>query len=179
MSVLVLLIVLFAIGVWLYNRLAALQVRADGAWADVDVQLKRRYDLVPNLVETVKAYAGHERATLESVIAARNRAIGAQGPAAKGQAEGELALALRSLLALAEAYPELRAAEPFGRLQATLAEIEESLQAARRYYNAVVRDLNTRIATFPSNVVARAFHFKPRDFFEIPEPERAVPQVRF
>jgi LemA protein len=156
-----------------------LKVRADGAWSDIDVQLKRRYDLIPNLVETVKGYASHERGTLEAVIDARSRAMNAQGPAAKAQAEGELTGALKSLFALSEAYPQLRSAETFGQLQAQLAEIEDALQNARRYYNAVVRDLNTRVLQFPSNLIARTFGFREREFFQLAENERSVPRVSF
>jgi LemA protein len=165
----------------IYNGLVRLNVQAGNAWSDIDVQLKRRHDLIPNLVETVKGYASHERQTLEAVVNARNRAVSAQGagPAERGQAEGVLAGALRGLFALAEAYPQLRAAENFAQLQSTLGQIEEAVQSARRYYNAVVRDLNTRIQQFPSNVVAGMFGFKNRDFFEIPDPEKAVPQVKF
>jgi LemA protein len=165
----------------IYNGLVRLNVQAANAWADIDVQLKRRHDLIPNVVETVKGYAGHERQTLEAVINARNRAVAVQGagPAERGQAEGALAGALRGLFALAESYPQLRAVESFGQLQSTLAQIEEAVQSARRYYNAVVRDLNTRIQQFPSNIVAGMFGFKPREFFEIPDTERAVPQVKF
>ena len=165
----------------IYNGLVRLNVQAGNAWADIDVQLKRRHDLIPNVVETVKGYASHERQTLEAVIAARNRAVSVQasGPAERGQAEGALTGALRGLFALAESYPQLRAAENFGQLQSTLSQIEEAVQSARRYYNAVVRDLNTRIQQFPSNIVAGMFGFKTRDFFEVPDTERAVPQVKF
>ena len=165
----------------IYNGLVRLNVQAGNAWADIDVQLKRRYDLIPNVVEAVKGYASHERQTLEAVINARNRAVSVQGagPGERGQAEGALAGALRGLFALAESYPQLRAAENFGQLQGTLAQIEEAVQNARRYYNAVVRDLNTRVQQFPSNVVAGMFGFKTREFFEVPESERAVPQVKF
>jgi LemA protein len=180
---LILLVVLAAlvlIVIGMYNGLVRLRVQCDNAWADIDVQLKRRYDLIPNLVETVKGYAGHERGTLEAVVSARNRAMTAQGPAAKGEAEGMLAGALRQLFALAEAYPQLRAVESFTQLQNTLAQIEDTLQNARRYYNAVVRDLNTRIAQFPSSLIAGMFNFKPREFFEITAPaEREAPKVSF
>jgi LemA protein len=163
-----------------YNSLVRLRVQSDNAWADIDVQLKRRYDLIPNLVETVKGYAAHEKQTLDAVIGARAKAMSAQGPAAKGEAEGMLGQALRSLFALAEAYPQLRAVESFTQLQASLGQIEEAVQNARRYYNAVVRDLNTRIAQFPSNVVAGAFGFRPREFFELADAaQREVPRVRF
>ncbi|HXH05219.1 MAG TPA: LemA family protein [Vicinamibacterales bacterium] len=172
-------LVLAVIGV--YNSLVRLRVQADSAWADIDVQLKRRYDLVPNVVETVKGYAGHERQALEAVVNARARAVAVQGagPAERGAAEGALTAALRQLFALAEAYPQLRAVESFTGLQQTLGQIEEAIQNARRYYNAVVRDLNTRIHQFPSNLVAGLFGFRPREFFEIPDAERQAPRVSF
>ena len=122
----------------IYNSLVRLREQVDNAWADVDVQLKRRHDLIPNVVETVKGYAAHEKETLESVVEARNRAVGAEGPAAQSEAEGILTGALRQLFALAEAYPQLRAVEGFQQLQTTLSEIEDHIQNARRYYNAVV-----------------------------------------
>ena len=174
----VLIIVVLAI-FFIYNGLVRLKVAADSAWADIEVQLKRRHDLVPNLVETVKGYATHEKGTLEAVIEARNRAMSAEGPAQRAGAENMLSGALRQLFALSEAYPALRATENFTSLQNSLAQIEDALQNARRYYNAVVRDLNTRIAQFPGNLVARVFGFRPRDFFEIPDEERAVPKVSF
>src|SRR5579864_5376246 len=179
--ILLAIIVIFVIVViGMYNGLVKLKVQCDNAWADIDVQLKRRYDLIPNLVETVKGYAAHERGTFEAVTAARNQAMSAQGPADKGQAEGMLSGALRQLFALSEAYPQLRAADNFAQLQATLNQIEDTLQNARRYYNAAVRDLNTRIAQFPSNLVAGMGNFKPREFFEISAPvEREVPRVSF
>jgi LemA protein len=164
----------------IYNSLIRLRLQSENAWADVDVQLKRRYDLIPILVETVKAYAGHEKGTLERVVTARNQAINAQGAANKSQAEGMLGQALKSLFALAEAYPELRAVESFSELTEALRGVEETIQNARRYYNAVVRDLNTKIAMFPSNLVASFFNFAPHDFFEIEDAEeRAVPSVNF
>jgi LemA protein len=165
----------------IYNGLVRLNVQTDNAWSDIDVQLKRRHDLIPNVVETVKGYAAHERQTLEAVVSARSRAVSAQGagPAERGQAEGALTSALRGLFALAEAYPQLRAAENFAQLQGTLAQIEDAIQNARRYYNAVVRDLNTRVQQFPSNMVAGMFGFKNREFFEIPDTEKATPQVKF
>src|SRR6202167_745784 len=153
---------LFVIG--MYNQLVRLKVQCDNAWSDIDVQLKRRYDLIPNLVETVKGYATHERGTFEAVVAARNQAMSAQGPMAKGQAENTLSGALRQLFALSEAYPQLRAAENFAQLQSTLGQIEDTLQNARRYYNAAVRDLNTRVEQFPSNLVAGMGNFKPGEF---------------
>jgi LemA protein len=166
--------------VFIYNGLVRLRVQCENAWADIDVQLKRRYDLIPNLVETVKGYASHEKDTLDAVISARNRAMTAQGPHAKGEAEGMLAGALRQLFALAEAYPQLRAVESFTQLQGSLQQIEEALQNARRYYNAVVRDFNTRIHQIPSNFVASLGGFKEREFFEITAAaEREAPRVSF
>jgi LemA protein len=163
-----------------YNGLVRLKVQCDNAWSDIDVQLKRRYDLIPNIVETVKGYAAHEKGTLEAVVAARNQAMTAQGPAAKGEAEGMLAGALRQVFALAEAYPQLRAVESFTQLQTTLNQIEDTLQNARRYYNAVVRDFNTMIEQFPSSLVAGMGHFKEREFFQVVVPaEREVPKVSF
>jgi LemA protein len=176
----VLIVGLFLWLMSIYNGLVKYKVQAGNAWADIDVQLKRRHDLIPNLVETVKGYAGHERQTLEGVIAARNQAISAQGPAAKAEAEGMLTGALRQLFALSEAYPQLRAVESFSDLQQKLNGLEETIQNARRYYNAVVRDYNTDIEQFPSNIVAGMFNFKEREFFELKdEGERAVPKVSF
>ena len=163
----------------IYNGLVRLRVQTNNAWADIDVQLKRRYDLVPNLVVTVKGYAAHEKETLEAVIEARNRAMSAQGPAEKGPAEGLFTEALKSIFALAEAYPQLRAVESFTQLQESLNQIEEAVQNARRYYNAVVRDLNTKVAQFPSNLVAGMFDFTRQEFFEAAEVEREAPRVSF
>src|SRR3990172_4139832 len=150
----VLVIVVFVTTIiGIYNGLVKLRVQGDGAWADIDVQLKRRYDLIPNVVETVKGYAGHEKDTLERVVQARSSAMAAQGPAAKAEAEGGLAGGLKSLFALSEAYPQLQAAAGFRDLQASLSQIEEQVAQARRYYNAVVRDFNTRTQTFPSVLI--------------------------
>jgi LemA protein len=172
------LIVIFVIA--MYNGLVRLKVQCDNAWSDIDVQLKRRYDLVPNLVATVQGYAAHEKGTLEGVVEARNRAMSATGPAARGEAEGMLTSALRQVFALAEAYPQLRAVESFTSLQNSLSQIEDAIQNARRYYNAVVRDLNTRIAVFPSNIIANMFGIRGREFFEISAPaEREAPKVNF
>ena len=172
------LIVIFLIG--MYNGLVRLKVQCDNAWADIDVQLKRRYDLIPNLVETVKGYAAHEKDTLEGVINARNRAMTATTPADKAQAENMLTGALKSLFALAEAYPQLRAIESFTSLQNSLSQIEDTVQNARRYYNAVVRDLNTKIEQFPTNIFASMLGFKERQFFEVSAPaEREAPKVSF
>jgi LemA protein len=170
-------VVIVAIG--MYNSLVKLRERADGAWADVDVQLKRRYDLIPNLVETVKGYASHEQETLEKVVQARNAAMTAQGPGAKGEAEGMLTGALKSLFALAEAYPDLKAAGGFRDLQGSLAEIEDAIANQRRYYNAVIRDFNTKTQTFPGVLIARAFGFQQREFFEAEEDEKEAPKVSF
>src|SRR5260370_3129750 len=172
------LLVIFLIG--MYNGLVRLKIQTDNAWADIDVQLKRRYDLIPNLVETVKGYAGHEKDTLEGVINARNRAMTATSPADKAQAENILTGALKSLFALSEAYPQLRAIESFTSLQNSLTQIEDTLQNARRYYNAVVPDLTTKIQQFPSNIFANMLGFKPREFFEVSAPaEREAPKVSF
>ena len=180
MIFLIVVAVLAILIIGLYNSLVRLRVQCDNAWSDIDVQLKRRYDLIPNLVETVKGYAAHESGTLEGVVAARNKAMTTEGPAAKAEAEGMLTQALRQVFALAEAYPQLRAVESFTQLQTTLNQIEDTVQSARRYYNAVVRDLNTKIAVFPSNLIAGRFGFKPREFFEITAPaEREVPKVSF
>ena len=174
------LVVIVVYLISMYNGLVRLKVTCDNAWADIDVQLKRRYDLIPNLVETVKGYAAHEKGTLEAVINARNRAMSATGPADKAQAENMLSGALKSLFALAEAYPQLRAIESFTSLQNTLTQIEDTVQNARRYYNAVVRDLNTKIQQFPTNIFAGMLGFKTREFFEVSAPaEREAPKVSF
>ncbi|HUP89247.1 MAG TPA: LemA family protein [Longimicrobiales bacterium] len=179
MTTIVVLVAIAAMIFWLYNSLVKLRVQADGAWADIEVQLKRRHDLIPNLVETVKGYAGHERGTLEAVVQARSAAMSAHGTTQQVAAENMLSGALKSLFALAEAYPQLRATENFNQLQAQLSAVENDVGNSRRYYNAVVRDLNTKIAQFPSNIVARSFMFHPRPFFEATEEDRAVPKVSF
>jgi len=164
----------------LYNGLAGLRVRADSAWSDIDVQLKRRHDLIPNLVETVKGYAAHEKGTFENIARYRSAAMSATTVDEKAQAEGQLTQALRGLLAVAENYPQLRASEQFTSLQNQLAQTEDAIQNSRRYYNAVVRDLNTKIATFPSNIIAGMFSFTPRQFFQTETAEdRATPVVKF
>jgi LemA protein len=178
--ILAVLVVLVVVAIGIYNSLVRLKVQADNAWADIDVQLKRRYDLIPNLVETVKGYAAHEKGTLEAVINARNRAMTATNPGDKAQAENMLSGALKSLFALSEAYPQLRAVESFTSLQNSLSQIEDTVQNARRYYNAVVRDFNTKILQFPSNIFAGMLGFKQREFFEITAPaEREAPKVSF
>jgi LemA protein len=175
-----LLVLLVLFGIATYNGLVRLKVQCDNAWADIDVQLKRRYDLIPNLVETVKGYAAHEKGTLEAVINARNRAMSATGPADKAAAENMLSGALKSLFALSEAYPQLRAIEGFTSLQNSLSQIEDNVQNARRYYNAVVRDFNTKILQFPTNLFAGLLGFKQREFFEVSSvAEREAPKVSF
>jgi LemA protein len=176
---LIIVVIIVGFGIVLYNGLVKMRVQVDGAWADIDVQLKRRHDLIPNIVETVKGYAGHERDTLEAVVNARSAAMSAQGPVKQAQAENMLTGALKSLFALSEAYPQLQAAGNFRDLQATLKELETGIQQARRYYNAVVRDYNTKIAQVPSNLIASAFNFSGREFFEIDEGEGEVPTVSF
>jgi len=174
------LVVFVVMVISIYNGLVQLRVRADNAWSDIDVQLKRRYDLIPNLVETVKGYATHEKGTFENVARYRSAAMAATSAADRAQAEGMLTQALRGLLAVAENYPDLKANAQFQSLQQSLSELEDALQNSRRYYNAVVRDLNTRIQTVPSNIVAGMFNFKLREFFEIEDAaERAVPSVKF
>ena len=178
--VLGLLVLVVVVVIGMYNGLVRLKVQTDNAWADIDVQLKRRYDLIPNLVETVKGYAGHEKGTLEAVINARNRAMSATSPGAKAEAENMLSGALKSLFALSEAYPQLRAIESFTSLQNSLSQIEDTVQNARRYYNAVVRDLNTKIQVFPTNLFAGMLGFKTREFFEVSAvTEREAPKVSF
>ena len=168
------------IAIVLYNKLASLRIRADASWADIDAQLKRRYDLIPNLVETVKGYAGHESQVFERVTQLRAQAIGAQGVAEQAKAENMLTSALRSVFAVAENYPQLRASENFTQLQGSLAELEDKIQAARRYYNAVVRDYNTAVHVVPSSLVAWMFNFKDREYFELEsEEERQAPKVDF
>ena len=176
---LVVLALLAVVGILIYNGLVKLREQVDASWSDIDVQLKRRHDLIPNLVSTVQGYASHERETLEAVIQARNQAMGAQGPEARAEAENQLTGTLRSLFALSESYPQLRANENFLDLQRNLQQLEDAIQRARRYYNAVVRDYNTKIRSVPSNLVANAFSFRPREFFEIEEGERSVPRVDF
>lgn len=174
----VVLVAFFAVGV--YNGLIQLKNKVDEAWADIETQLKRRYDLIPNIVETVKGYAGHEKSTLENVTKARNMAMNAGTLADKAQAENALSGTLKSLFALAENYPELKANQNFLDLQQTLKDIEEHLQLSRRYYNATVRDFNTKVELFPNNIFAGIFNFKRRDFFQVDsEEERKNVKVSF
>ena len=170
-------------GVVAYNRFVSQRQSIRDAYSNIDTELRRRYDLIPNLVETVKGYASHERATFENVTAARAAAIQAQGPEQQAQAENMLTDALRRLFAVAEAYPELRASENFQALQAELATTEDRIQVSRRFYNASVRDYNERVQSVPSNVIASTFGFREEPFFEIEEGDRATmeqaPRVDF
>jgi len=178
----VILVVVFILGwgVLAYNRLVRLKVRAEESWHDIDTQLKRRWDLIPNLVETVKGYAKHESGVFERVTLARAKAIDASSPQQQAVAEEGLKGALKSLFAVVENYPELKANENFIKLQQTMEEIEDSVQRARMYYNAVVRDLNTSIAVFPQSVIANMFHFTEREFYTLPGAEqREAPSVHF
>lgn len=171
------IIILWLIGV--YNGLIKLKNRTDEAWSDIDVQLKRRHDLIPNLVETVKGYAKHEKELFENVTKARSAAMGARGAEEKGKAENMLSQTLKSLFAVAENYPQLKAAENFAKLQDELSDTENKIQAARRFYNGNVRDFNTKIQVFPNNVVAGMLKFSKYDFFEIEEKEKENVSVKF
>lgn len=162
-----------------YNGLIRLRNRTDEAWSDIDVQLKRRYDLIPNLVETVKGYAKHEKELFENVTQARTRAMGAKGVEEKGKAENMLSGTLKTLFAVAENYPDLKANENFLKLQDELADTENKIQAARRFYNGNVRDFNTKIQIFPNNLIASMLGFKKYDFFEIEEGEKEPVKVQF
>jgi LemA protein len=168
---LIVMLVLVALAVFIlagtYNSLVQLRVRTESAWSDIDVQLKRRHDLIPNLVETVKGYAAHEKGTFENVAKFRSQAMQATTPADRAQAEGQLSVALKSLFAVAESYPQLQASQEFTELQNSLNSIEDNIQNARRYYNAVVRDYNTRVQSFPANIIAGMFGFQARQFFEM------------
>jgi LemA protein len=168
--------------IMIYNQLVAMRQRVGQAFADVDVQLKLRHDLIPNLVETVKGYAAHERGTLEAVVQARNAAVAAQGPAQQAAAENMLTGALRQMFALAEAYPDLKANQNFQQLQAELSDVENKIAAARRFFNNAVQEYNTGIQQFPAALFAASLGFSQRTFFDVGE-ERAVvekaPQVKF
>lgn len=169
------IVVVLVLGViFIYNSLVRLKNRTDEAWSDIDVQTKRRYDLIPNLVDTVKGYAKHERELFERVTKARTEAINAQGPAEQGKAENMLTDALKSVFAVAENYPDLRATENFQKLQDELSDTENKIMAARRFYNANVRDLNTKIETFPTNLVNAVLRFQKREFFELDEADAAA-----
>jgi LemA protein len=172
-------VLLLILVVLAYNRLVRLRNRAQNAWAQVDVQLRRRYDLIPNLVETVKGYASHERATFDEVTQARTAAQQAQGVQEQAQAENALTAAIGRLFAVAEAYPELRATENFQQLQSQLQDTEQKIAVSRQIYNDAVLSYNNATETVPSNVIAGIFGFSRRDFFEIEEPVREAPQVQF
>jgi LemA protein len=163
--------------VWIFNRLVSLGTRVDNGWSQIDVQLRRRADLIPNLVETVKGYAAHERELFEQVTEARTRSMGAQGVTEQAAAENQLTAGLRQLLAVVEAYPDLKANENFLALQEELIGTESKIAYARQFYNDQVMRLNTSIQSFPSSLVARAFGFEERPFFEIDDPARGPVQV--
>lgn len=168
----IIIIIAAVVVVWLiatYNRLIQLNVRTDEAWSDIDVQLKRRYDLIPNLVETVKGYAKHEKEAFENVTKARAAALGAKGVEEKAEAENQLTGALKTIFAVAEAYPDLKANQNFLELQRELTDTEDKIQASRRFYNANVRDMNIAVQTFPTNIIAQSLGFKKRDLFELSE----------
>ena len=173
----IVIIALFAFGA--YNRLVALSQRVSQAFADIDVQLKQRHDLIPNLVETVKGYAAHEKGTFENVAKLRSQAMQATTPADIAAAENQLTGALKSLFAVAENYPELKASEQFTQLQGALSQTEDGIQNSRRYYNAVVRDLNTKIQSFPTNIMAGMFGFQQKQFFETAQADREPVAVKF
>ena len=179
---LILLVVVVLAGValaLLYNNLVKLRNRIEGAWAQIDVQLKRRYDLIPNLVETVKGYAGHEKETLDAVIRARNAAGSASGPADQAQAEGMVTSALRQVFALSEAYPDLKANQGFLQLQEELSGTEGRISYARQFYNDTVLRYNTKIQTFPAVFIANAMSFKEREYFEADDASRGPVDVTF
>jgi len=175
-AIVVLLILVFVVQ---YNGLVRLRNRIENAWSQIDVQLQRRHDLIPNLVETVKGYAAHEKDTLERVVQARNQAVSAQGPAAQGQAENVLTGALRQLFAVAEAYPDLKANQNFLNLQEELTSSEDRVAYARQFYNDTVLKYNNKIQSIPSNVIAGMFNFQEREYFEGEEEARTVPRVQF
>jgi LemA protein len=177
--VIAVVVVVALVVVTTYNRLVRLRNRTENAWAQVDVQLRRRYDLIPNLVETVKGYAEHERGTFEAVTQARAAAQGAKTVAEQAQAENVLTAAIGRLFAVAEAYPQLRATENFQELQAQLAETEQKIAVSRQVFNDTVLTYNNAIQTVPTNVIAGMFNFEPRTFFEIEDPVREAPRVTF
>jgi len=178
----ILLIIVIAVVLWLvavYNGLIRLKNRVDEAWSDIDVQLKRRYDLIPNLVSAVKGYATHEKELFEKVTEARTAAMGAQSPMEKEKAENMLSGTLKSLFAVAENYPDLKANQNFLELQRELSDTENKIQASRRFYNGNVRDFNTKIEVFPNNLIAGMLNFSKRDFFEAEEVAKENVKVEF
>ncbi|THG36200.1 LemA family protein [Glaciibacter flavus] len=183
-ALIVVVVILAIIGIYLwatYNALVTLKVRVDEAWSDITVQLKRRADLIPNLIESVKGYAAHEKGVFESVSQARAESLSAQTPAEASVAENHVQQALRSIFAVAEAYPQLQASQNFLQLQAELVDTEDKVQAARRFYNGGVRELNTKIQVFPNNVFARRLGFGEREFFEVTDAAAIAepPRVQF
>ena len=174
----ILVVVAFVL-IGMYNGLVQLRTRADSSWSDIDVQLKRRHDLIPNLVETVKGYAAHEKGTFENIAKYRTMAMQATTPEDKAAAENQLTGALKTLFAVSEAYPQLKASEEFTQLQGSLNQTEDSIQNSRRYYNAVVRDLNTKIQSFPTNILAGMFGFQQRQYFEAAATDREPVAVKF
>lgn len=172
--VLIVLGLLVLVAIVIYNGLVKANVRVDEAWSDITVQMKRRLDLIPNLVNTVKGYASHEKDVFAQVTEARAKTVNAQGVAETADAENMFQQAMKSIFAVAEAYPELKADQNFQHLQAELVDTEDKIQAARRFYNGAVRDLNTKIQTVPTNIFAGIFGFKQREFFEVNETERAA-----
>jgi LemA protein len=177
--VLAVVVVLLVVSVLIYNGLVRRRNQVENAWSQIDVQLKRRYDLIPNLVETVKGYAGHERGTLEAVTEARARAIGAQGPADQASAESVLTGALKSLFAVAESYPDLRASQNFLQLQQELSATEDRAAYARQYYNDAVLTYNNAVSTVPQSIFAAIFKFRPREYFQAGGEERGPVPVQF
>jgi LemA protein len=181
-NMIIFLVIIAVVVIWLvltYNGLITLKNRVDEAWSDIDVQLKRRYDLIPNLVNTVKGYAAHEKEVFEKVTEARARAMGAGSAQDKAQAENMLSNTLKSLFAVAEAYPELKANQNFLELQRELTDTEDKIQAARRFYNGNARDFNIKIEVFPTNLIAGMLHFAKREFFEAGENEKEPVKVEF
>jgi len=178
-AVVAILIILLVVLVGMFNKLVRLRNRAENAWAQVDVQLRKRYDLIPNLVETVKGYAAHERGTFEAVTHARTAAQQAQGVHQQAEAENMLTAALGRLFAVAEAYPQLRATENFQQLQAQLSDVEQNIAVSRQVYNDTVLSYDNALETVPTNVIAGIFHFNPREYFQTEDVTRAAPQVSF
>ncbi|HEY8523407.1 MAG TPA: LemA family protein [Acidimicrobiales bacterium] len=181
-ALIVVVVLVVLVGLYLvitYNGLVSLRNRIENAWAQIDVQLKRRYDLIPNLVETVKGYAAHERETLDAVITARNAGMNASTPHEQAQAENQITGALKSLFALSEAYPDLKANQNFAQLQEELTGTEGRIAYARQFYNDTVYRYNTKIQSFPANILANAFRFREREYFQADDESRGPTQVRF
>jgi LemA protein len=176
-AIVIIVLVLWIVGA--YNSLVRHKIRAEEAWSDIDVQLKRRYDLIPNLIETVKGYAKHEKQVFESVTEARTAAMRAKSPGSREEAENMLSGTLKSLFAVAESYPDLKASDNFKELQQELSDTENKIEASRRFYNSNVRDLNIQIDSFPTNFFAKMFNFTKKDLFEAHEGERSAPKVSF